>query len=450
VYLSHAFGQRYELPLPLIYFVVGGALVVIASFLLIYRRPVAPDGGEPPVVEDATTPRVGGWGRTVSLLGLALLVAIGVGGTQELAENILPTAFWVVIWIVIPLSCGVFGDWTRQINPFRALAQLADSPSLRRSLLGSDARLAWTPAIGWWPAVGAYFAVACGELIYNEWTTLPRVTAVGLLAWALVSATMGMLFGAPAWLTRGELFSVLFATWGRLGFFRHGNPGRRRFAGGLDHGFERVASRTIFVTLLLISVSFDGLLATPLWGRLNAHLRSALGTDSVSLHLVTVGVFALLAVVTLLVFGSFARAAARAGGHADSGLFAALGGLLPSLAPIAFGYLLAHNLQYILVNGQLLIPLAGDPAGQGWHLLPAPFNDTYEVNHTFLPAEFYFFTGVTVIILVHIAAVALAHRHLSRRAIDEAHARRSELPWLIAMVGYTMLSLWLLAQPVTK
>src|SRR3954453_13762270 len=36
--LAHAFGQRYDLPIPLWLFVLGGALVVIASFLLIVPR----------------------------------------------------------------------------------------------------------------------------------------------------------------------------------------------------------------------------------------------------------------------------------------------------------------------------------------------------------------------------------------------------------------------------
>jgi hypothetical protein len=31
-----------------------------------------------------------------------------------------------------------------------------------------------------------------------------------------------------------------------------------------------------------------------------------------------------------------------------------------------------------------------------------------------------------------------------------AAARRSEWPWIVAMVGYTMTSLWLLAQPLVQ
>jgi len=40
MYLAHAFGQRYDLPIPLALFVVGGAAVVVVSFLLVFRRAV--------------------------------------------------------------------------------------------------------------------------------------------------------------------------------------------------------------------------------------------------------------------------------------------------------------------------------------------------------------------------------------------------------------------------
>src|SRR6202035_1791857 len=80
--------------------------------------------------------------------------------------------------------------------------------------------------------------------------------------------------------------------------------------------------------------------------------------------------------------------------------------------------------------------------------LPAPFNDSYEVNKNIVPSSFIWYLAVVVIIAVHIAAVVVAHRHLARTALTRKLAQRSELPWLAAMVAYTMTSLWLLAQPI--
>jgi hypothetical protein len=245
----------------------------------------------------------------------------------------------------------------------------------------------------------------------------------------------------------GELFTVLFATWGKLGYFRFRAPGRRGFAGGLEVPFEPVLSRVVFVLLLLVSVTFDGLLSTPQWKRLTGALPGDVepGTGANT-------VFATLALVTLTalmltLFGMFAVAAARAGRHGESPL-GALTGLLPSLLPISFGYLLAHYMQYILINGQTDHPLLGDPLGTGHSFLPYPFNDDYEVNTSIMPISVVWYFQIVVIILAHIIAVVLAHRYLVIRSEETSLARRAEWPWLVAMVGYTMVSLWLLAQPL--
>jgi hypothetical protein len=449
VYLAHAFGQRYELPLPLVWFVIGGGVAVVASFLLVLPRSVAaatPESTGDGVAHGRLRPVRAG----VSFLVFAGLIVAGVIGAQEPAENILPTVFWLLIWIAVPLSCGLIGDWTTSVNPFAALARLADSDRVRAALLGSSRPIAWPRWLGWWPPVVAFFVIACGELIYNQTATLPAVTASALLVWAVISAAMGLLFGAQAWLGRGEVFSVLFATWGRLGFFRFGAPGRRGFAGGVHVPFEPVTSRLVFVLMLLVSVSFDGLISTPTWQTVNLHMNALAGRNTVAVDGMTTLAFLALSLVTLLVFGAFAVAVARAGGHGSS-FATALAGLLPSLLPIAFGYLLAHNLEYLATNGQLLIPLLGNPTGlEGWQWLPPPFTDDYEANTHLLPSAVYWYTSVAVIVLVHIAAVVLAHRHLATTGQTRQQARRSEYPWLVAMVCYTMVSLWLLAQPLVE
>jgi hypothetical protein len=446
VYLAHAFGKRYDLPIPLVLFVIGGALVVIVSFVLILGRDV--DEAHAPVpAADAPPTRVPhplwGWLAVPVTAGLAW---IGLTGSQTVAENILPTVFWLLVWIAVPLSCGLIGDWTRPVNPFAALARLGGTPRLRRLVLARQAPLRWPTGLGWWPAVALYFLLACGELIFNLTATLPHVIATGFLVYGLVNVAAGMVFG-EAWLVHGEVFTVLFATWGRLGWFRFGAPGRRGFVGGLRTPFDTATSRITFVLLLLISVNFDGLLATPRWASFERRTVGATG----DLHAFRVAAFILLAVLLTVVFGAFAYGASRAGRH-RIGPQDALAGLLPSMLPIAFAYLLAHNLQYLLVNGQLLGPLTGNPVGKdSWPLhLPYPFNDTFDPHPTFLPSAFYWYVGVAVIVAAHVLAVLLAHRYLGHRAPDERAARASEYPWLVAMVAYTMVSLILIAQPLTQ
>jgi hypothetical protein len=452
LYLAHAFGARYDLPIPLKLFVLGGAVVVVLSFLVAERRTV--DTSRETVPADSSYVRpmtTSGWvGAAISLLFLAFLIIVGITGSQEIPENIVPTTFWLVIWIIVPLTCGIFGDWTQALNPFAALAKICDKPGLRKALFGSEAPVGWPSWLGWWPAVVLYFLTACGELIYNKTAVQPKITAIALLVYALVSAFLGLMFGR-SWLEKGEVFSVLFATWGRLGFFRFGTQGRRGFAGGLDVPFEPSPSRTAFVLLLLVSVNFDGLISTPHWTTLTRNLDLAAPHPAYKLETFGVAVFLSIAIAVFTVFGLFAYAAARAAGSRVK-LVPALADLLPSMLPIAFGYLIAHNLQYVLINSQLLFPLIGNPTGlDSWPIhLPYPLNDNFEPRVKFLPNSFYWYFAVVVIIAVHIVAVVIAHRHLTLRSHARADARRGEYRWLVAMVAYTMLSLWLIAQPLTK
>ena len=451
--LAHAFGERFDLPIPLRLFIAGGALVVIASFLLVLPRGTV--GGEAPDSDVADGAHDRGLHPVAGTLGVAWLAFLcwcGIAGSQVVAENLIDTWFWIVVWVAVPLSVAIVGDWTQPVNPFAFLAKVANSDRARRSILGGPEPVRWPDWLGWWPAAIVFFVIACFELIFNLWATTPHVTGKLLAIYAGISLLGGFFFGEK-WLRRGEMFTVLYDTWGRLGFFRFGAPGRRGFAGGLDAGFSRHPSRVAFVLLMLLNVNFDGLLSTPQWN--NDVLRHLPGNYGIAgtpkQHWFLVAAFLAMAIVLASLLLGFAHGSATAGEHGTRPL-RSLSGLLPSLVPIAFGYLLSHYLGYLLVNGQLLFPLFGNPPGlDSWPIhLPYPFNDDYEPNHTFLPNSFYWYVALVVIVAVHVFAVIIAHRHLVRTATTEAKSRRSELPWLAAMVGYTCLSLWLLAQPFTE
>ncbi|HWW08857.1 MAG TPA: hypothetical protein VNY76_01295 [Candidatus Acidoferrales bacterium] len=449
--VAHAFGKRYDLPVPLWLFVVGGAAVVFASFLLVLPTAVRPATETGPSVSDhLSLHRIAPIRMVVAWLLFAALAVGGWIGSQAVAENIVTTAFWLVVWIAVPISCGLIGDWTRPVNPFAAVARAFDRDRIRKLLLGSTRRAVWPERLGHWPAAILFFAVACGELVYNATATLPSVTATAIVVYMAVNAVMGMLVGSEAWIGRGELFSVLWSTWGRLGWWRFGASGRRGFFGGLAAPFEATPSRITFVLLLLVSVSFDGLLSTPAWKAFVVKLPDALLPGTTLFLLFETLVFLILVALAWLLFGGFAAAVRRAG-RLQPSTMQVLAGLMRSLLPISFGYLVAHNADYLAINGQLLIPILGNPFGMdGVHLLPAPFNDSYEINPNILPSAVLWYGEVILIIAVHIAAVVLAHQYLGRTARAVRDARRAEWPWIVAMVGYTMTSLWLLAQPVVQ
>ncbi|MCI0795585.1 MAG: hypothetical protein J4N99_02115, partial [Chloroflexi bacterium] len=116
-----------------------------------------------------------------------------------------------------------------------------------------------------------------------------------------------------------------------------------------------------------------------------------------------------------------------------------------SLVPIALAYNMAHFISLLLIQGQLIIPLASDPFGFGWDLLGTA---DYRVNIGVINAKVAWFIAVGAIVLGHIISVYVAHVVALRRVDDHALAIRGQYPMLLLMVLYTATRLWILAQPI--
>ena len=116
-----------------------------------------------------------------------------------------------------------------------------------------------------------------------------------------------------------------------------------------------------------------------------------------------------------------------------------------SLVPIALAYNIAHFSTLLAIQGQLIIPLASDPFGYGWDLFDSA---GYQVNIALVNARFAWALSVIAIVLGHIIAVYLSHVIALRAMRDHRSATRSQYPMLGLMVTYTVISLWIVAQPI--
>ena len=116
-----------------------------------------------------------------------------------------------------------------------------------------------------------------------------------------------------------------------------------------------------------------------------------------------------------------------------------------SLVPIAIAYHLSHYLSLLLIEGQAVISLASDPFGFGWDLFGTA---GYQVNISILNARIVWFVSIVAIVIGHMAAVYLAHCEAMILFECRRRVLLSQLPMLVLMVGYTMVSLWLIAQPI--
>ena len=118
-----------------------------------------------------------------------------------------------------------------------------------------------------------------------------------------------------------------------------------------------------------------------------------------------------------------------------------------SLMPIAIAYHLAHYLSYFLIAGQIAIPLISDPFGWGWDLFGTA---GYRIDIAVVNAKTVWYVAVAAIVIGHIVAVYLAHVMAMRVFAEPRRALISQFPMLALMVGYTTISLWILAQPIVE
>jgi hypothetical protein len=108
-------------------------------------------------------------------------------------------------------------------------------------------------------------------------------------------------------------------------------------------------------------------------------------------------------------------------------------------------YHLAHYFSLLLTAGQFVIPLASDPFGFGWNLFGTA---GYKVDLGILSPYVFWYSAVALIVAGHAVAVFVAHLEAWRLFGNRRAALASQVPLLVLMVAYTMLSLWILAQPI--
>ena len=492
---AHAFAERYDLPLPLWLYLVGAGAAVAFSFLIVAVFVGGAHGA-------ASYPRLNllrfGLGRglasrsvvfaiqAISVALFVLLLAAGFFGNQDNTfENIAPTLVWVIWWVGFAFVSALVGDLWALVNPWKAISIWVEAVIRRIDPDAAQSRgLELPDGLAIWPAVVLFFIFAWTELV---WTSrgIPSSVASLIVAYSVITWLGMYLFGREEWLRRGEAFTVFYGLFARFAPFEGrltGPDGEgvrewylRPYAVGLLTNKAVSLSMMIFVILTLSTVTLDGMIETPLWLSLsswafnNTTLRpiiSALGgTDSQSV-ISTVGLVA-LPLIFLAVYAVFSqgmllvvRRGSGRDGAKEGGVLAPSIGLgdhpsviglarlfVLSLVPIAIAYHLAHFLSFLLIFGQLIIPLASDPFGAGCDLFGTA---DYNVNIGIVGTRFVWITSVIAIVCGHISGVYLAHVMAIRAFANRRLATLSQYPMLVLMVGYTMTSLWILSQPIVE
>ncbi len=451
---AHGFGQRYELPLPLGLYLFGAAAVVALSLaifgLFVRDRPQA----QTPPRRDLLS---GPFGQilghplfilTVRLAVFALfllLLLAGFLGDQNPYRNIAPTLVWIIFWVGLAYVAAFAGDLWALVNPW--VTAFDGARCLYQRLGGGQLGLGLTypPALGAWPGCLLLLAFAWIELVFPDSGSPFHIAAFAagysVLTWACMLA-----FGREAWLRNGEVFSLVFGTFGRFAptYATDGRLLLRPFGAGLSRGAAISVSMMAFVLLLLSTVLYDGLIGTGEWELLESAIRTQLpGVGATAVR--SVG----LAVLWGLFLGAYlgiCSIMSRVGGRASTTLEVARTFAL-TLVPIAIGYHVAHYMVFLLVQGQYIIPLLSDPFGRGWNLFRTA---DYRVDIALVGARFSWYLALGAILVGHLMAVYLAHRRALSVFRPAKVAMATQVPLTALMVVYTFVGLSIMAEPIVE
>jgi hypothetical protein len=472
---AHGFAQRYDLPVPLGLYLTGAAAAVVLSFVILAWRRSA-DVTRYPTFDLLRTrfgrmlvhPVTLGVVRAISVGLFCLVIVAGLIGDPNPFKNFAPTMVWVIWWVGFAYIAGLIGNLWSVVNPWMAIFDVVESVYGRiagPAKFGLHCR--YPQRLGDWPAVTLLMWFVWAELVWPS-SDAPAALAQAAIVYSLITWAGMFTFGKTAWLRHGEVFSIVFELLAKFSPTEYRcasdrEPPRlnlRPWAVGLLVDEPVSVSRMVFVIVMLASVTFDGLLATPLWASIaewmlySDLLRPAvlLIQDIAGHAIAAVATIALLVFVAgflclYLLFSALMRAMMPESVRERHSVSAIARTFVLSLIPISLAYHLAHYLSYLLIVGQYMIPLASDPFGFGWNLFGT---SRYMVNIGIVNARFVWITSVIAIVVGHIIAVFLAHVTARRLLRDNRSVLRSQIPMLVLMVGYTMISLWILAQPLVE
>jgi len=429
----HGIGGRQDLPLPFELVVAGAATAVVASFLVLglawktpreARRELRLGVTATRIVDSATLR----W--TVRGLGLAVaaFMALALLFGQDLLTNPIFGFVYVWVWVgLVPVSLLLGPVW-RTLNPIRTVHLLA----CRLLRTNPDQSTVLLPSrVGRWPAAVGLLSFVWLELVAPERVTIPIVLL--WLALYIVILLFGSVMFGQHWFSAADPFEAYALTMAKLSPWGRDAGGELMLRSPLTNlaTFIPQPGMVVFLSVLIGSTGYDGFSNSGLW------VRSTQDSVIPGVLISTLGLLAFIAAV-LTTYLAACWAACRltnTPGCALPGLF------LHSLVPIALGYVTAHYLTLLILEGQRVLITSSDPLSRGWDLFGTTERgvDASITNYPGLIGSI----QAGAVVAGHILGVVLAHN----RALELFPRRAAligQIPLLLVMVGYTVGALLLL------
>ena len=422
--LGHQLNPTYSSRLPLVVYIAGAAMTVALSFIFVLARDVraaAPDLSGPAAPPRRATRAIL---RTIGLVAWLWIVAQGVVGGSS-SGDVATLFLWVYGWVGMAMICALIGPAWHFVDPFSTLHDLG-AGVLRRLGVASWAPAAYPARLGRWPGAIGFVGFVWLELAMAGGG--PSVLFIVLIGYTAFTLAMMAQFGRDTWRSNGETFSVWFRLLGRLAAFglvdETGRIRRRSFASGLLEPGWTIPDVAL-VGLGIGSILFDGLSQTQPYFDVFGAPGTGGTTALLAAFLTAIVVAALL--VTRVV-----------------GIPATGAGLLP----IAVGYLIAHYLTYLLIDGQNILVAISDPFNRGWDLFGTAF---HEASGAWLAPGLVWTIQLCAVVGGHMLGAWAGHVAANLYAppgLDHRDVRAREIPLAVVMVVLTTITLWSLGQSI--
>lgn len=442
------------------------------------------------------------------LVVLAFLVIISAGlfGHQNPALNIAPLLTWTIWWCGLVVLIMFVGKAWCYVCPWDALATWMERLRLwKKSEEGLGLGLPWPrPLRNIWLATFFFVGLTWIELGFGV-TMSPRSTAYLALAMVLMTIVSIFLFDRKGFCRYGCLVgrvSGLYALFAGMEV-RARDPGlcrnckTRECVRGSDTAyacptFERpfqMQANTYciqcceclqacphdnmtvnlrpwgadlahevnprrdeaYLCLLMLSISaFHGLTMTPVWRGLLEGIEAILPWSRIISFSASMVVLLGLPILlyTVLVALSFWVSRSQVLRRTDTGRELRYSDYFIQYAycllPIALFYHLAHNLEHLLMEGPKIVARLSDPFGWNWNL----FNTANLHIPPLVSLDILWILQVLLVGVGHMYSLWAAQKISSRFFGDQRSATRGQFPVLIGMIAFSILSLWLLKQPM--
>lgn len=473
---AHGFGERYDLPIPMTWVIAAACCVVLLSFLLtpFIQNPAVGSTSNPQLKFELDQPvpitglGLSAWQMGLKCVSVGLLLLTGYAamwGSGDALMNFAPTFIWIIWWLGASFACIMLGNVWHHIDPWLAIYQFASyllslfkTKSPDASLRSEKIRLAWPSSLARWPACAMLLCWCAIEIIYPI-ASMPHRVGVWAALYSLGTWAGMCLFGPSAWRQHADGFSLYFELTGQArnmllkkNLQRHDNARVNTAEGWSTVGL---------VIAVFTSVLFDGLHAGPAWlvfekwasrfaifqSDLNGYLLGAMGLVLVWLFLF--GMHVLTCWVTHRLMHWTAQGVNNA---AHPSTLALSNGFLSSLMPIAMAYLVAHNFSAFVIQGQNILALASDPMGWGWNLWGTAH---YYPDIELVDAKLTWYVATVSIVLGHVMSVLMAHRVACQYCLQMPPKQTMSawvlnIPMTLVMIGFTALSLTLIAEPLVN